>query len=149
MIEPAAWQIMPANWRDLNELRQIEKICFGDDAWPLLDLVAVLTFSGVIRLKAVTSERMVGFIGGEVNSREGTGWITTIGVLPDYRRQGIAQALLSACEEQLGTARVRLSVRRSNLAAIALYQKTGYFQAGVWPAYYYDREDALILEKKR
>jgi len=149
VIEPAAWQIMPANWRDLNDLRQIEKVCFADDAWPLLDLVAVLTFSGIIRLKAVANERMIGFVGGEVNSREGVGWITTIGVLPEYRRQGIAQALLAACEEQLGTARVRLSVRRSNLAAIHLYQKMGYFQAGVWPAYYYDREDALILEKKR
>ena len=136
MDAPAAWQIQAANWRDLNELRQIEKICFGDDAWPLWDLLAVLTFGSIIRLKAVTSGRMVGFIAGETRSGE-------------YRRQGIAKALMTACEEGLGTALVRLSVRRSNQTAIRLYLQNGYTQTSVWPAYYVDREDALVLEKKR
>ena len=140
---------MPAGWRDLNDLRQIEKICFGDDAWPLWDLVAVLTFGGIVRLKAAANDRMVGFVAGEIHSGEKVGWITTLGVIPEFRRQGIAKALLAACEEQLGTAFVRLSVRRSNLAAIHLYEQAGYIQAGIWPAYYVDREDALILEKKR
>jgi ribosomal protein S18 acetylase RimI-like enzyme len=149
VVDPGTWQILPAGWRDLNDLRQIEKVCFNEDAWPLWDLVAVLTFGGIVRLKVVANERMVGFIAGEVNASEGVGWITTIGVLPEYRRQGIAKALLVKCEEQLGTARVRLSVRRSNQAAIRLYQQAGYFQSGVWPAYYVDREDALILEKRR
>ena len=30
-----------------------ERACFGKDAWPLLDLIAVLTFVDVVRLKAV------------------------------------------------------------------------------------------------
>jgi ribosomal protein S18 acetylase RimI-like enzyme len=107
VVEPDSWQILPAGWRDLNDLRQIEKICFGEDAWPLWDLVAVLTFAGIIRMKAVVDGRMVGFIAGEVNTSEGVGWITTIGVLPEYRRQGIAKALLVNCEEHLGTARAR------------------------------------------
>jgi ribosomal-protein-alanine N-acetyltransferase len=147
--EPAAWQIQAAGWRDLNELRQIEKICFSDDAWPLWDLVAVLTFGGIIRLKAIADGRMLGFIAGETRSGENAGWITTLSVVPEYRRQGIAKALLAACEEELGTALVRLSVRRSNQAAIRLYLQNGYIQTGVWPAYYVDREDALVLEKRR
>jgi ribosomal protein S18 acetylase RimI-like enzyme len=77
------------------------------------------------------------------------GWITTLGVVPEYRRLGIAKALLTVCEVGLGTALVRLSVRRSNQAAIRLYLQTGYIQTGVWPAYYVDREDALVLEKRR
>ena len=149
MDVPAAWQIQTAGWRDLNELRQIEKTCFDDDAWPLWDLVAVLTFGGIIRLKAITNGRMVGFIAGEIRSGEDVGWITTLGVLPEYRRQGIAKALMTACEEGLGTALVRLSVRRSNQTAIRLYLQNGYTQTGVWPAYYVDREDALVLGKKR
>jgi ribosomal protein S18 acetylase RimI-like enzyme len=149
VIETPSWQIVPAGWRDLNDLRQIEKICFGEDAWPLWDLVAVLTFSGIVRLKAAANSRMVGFIAGEVNTGEGVGWITTIGVIPEFRRQGIAKALLIECEEQLGTAHVRLSVRRSNFAAIRMYQQVGYAQTGIWPAYYIDREDALIFEKRR
>ena len=55
---------MPATWRDLGELRTVEHECFGDDAWPLWDLVGVLTFPGVVRLKAVMSEKMFGFVAG-------------------------------------------------------------------------------------
>ena len=43
--------------------------------------------------------------------------------------------------------RVRLNVRISNLAAIQLYQTSGYQRAGIWPNYYQDAEDALIMEK--
>jgi ribosomal-protein-alanine N-acetyltransferase len=143
------FQIETASWHDLNPLRQIEKECFGDDAWPLWDLIAVLTFPNVVRLKAVMDGRMVGFTGGDPKPSEKVGWITTLGVLPANRRQGIARALLTACEEQLSLPRIRLSVRRSNLAAIQLYQSAGYHQTGVWPRYYIGGEDALVLEKER
>jgi len=42
-------EIQPAGLRDLNALRKLEKNCFEKDAWPLLDLIAVLTQSNVIR----------------------------------------------------------------------------------------------------
>ena len=140
---------MPATWHDLGELRTVEHECFGDDVWPLWDLVGVLTFPGVVRLKAMASEKMVGFVAGDVRPREGLGWITTIGVLPAFRRLGIAYALLEKCEEAMGMPVVRLCVRRSNLGAQKLYQKAGYKPAGVWERYYSDREDALVLQKDR
>jgi len=140
---------VPATWHDLGELRAVEHECFGDDAWPLWDLVGVLTFPGVVRLKAVVAEKMIGFIAGDVRPREGLGWITTIGVLTAFRRQGIANAMLAKCEEMMGMAVVRLCVRRSNLGAQKLYQKAGYLPAGVWERYYSDREDALVLQKDR
>ena len=147
MVSP--FQIETASWHDLNPLRQIEKECFAEDAWPLFDLIAVLTFPNIVRLKAVVDGRMIGFAGGEPKPSERVGWITTLGVLPAYRRQGIARALLEACEAALNLPRISLSVRRSNLAAIELYQRAGYQQKGVWPRYYYGGEDALVLEKSR
>jgi ribosomal protein S18 acetylase RimI-like enzyme len=141
--------IETASWRDLNGLRQLERICFDRDAWPLLDLIAVLTLPGIIRLKATISEQMVGFIAGEVRASEGIGWITTLGVLPEFRRQGIAQALLVACERNIAASCLRLSVRRSNIAAQELYRRAGYSQVDVWRRYYSEGEDALVLEKRR
>ena len=44
---------------------------------------------------------------------------------------------------------VRLSVRRSNDAAAALYHREGYRLVDIWPHYYFDGEDAMVLEKKR
>ena len=141
------WTIVPASWRDLGALRAVEKTCFPKDAWPLWDLAGVLTLPDIIRLKAVVNDHMAGFIAGDIRRNEGIGWITTLCVWPEHRRRGLAKALLEACEQQMDMPSVRLCVRRSNQAAIQLYLQNGYTQFGVWPAYYHDGEDALVLEK--
>ncbi|UCD98495.1 MAG: GNAT family N-acetyltransferase [Chloroflexota bacterium] len=139
--------VEPATWRDLSSLRNLEQICFPLDVWPLLDLVGVLSFPGVVRLKASHDGKMVGFIAADIRRREKTAWISTLGVLPDYRRKGIATALLKACEERIQVVRIRLSVRASNEPALRLYTRVGYRQYGIWARYYVDGEDALIFEK--
>jgi ribosomal protein S18 acetylase RimI-like enzyme len=142
------FRIETASWHDLNVLRQMEKVCFGRDAWSIWDLIATLTFQNIIHLKATLEESMIGFVAGEIKTSEGVGWITTLGVMPAYRRQGVAKSLLSACEEQMALPRIRLSVARTNLAAIQLYSRLGYHQVGVWPHYYLTGDDALVLEKE-
>jgi ribosomal protein S18 acetylase RimI-like enzyme len=139
--------ILPANLRDLGTLRRLEQACFPKDAWPLLDLMAVLTWREVIRLKAVVDGQMVGFIAGDPRRTEGLGWIATLSVLPEFRRQGIARALLRECEKQLLTARLRLCVRLENAGAIRLYEQEGYSRVGTWTKYYNDGGDALVMEK--
>ena len=142
-------QILPANLFDLNDLRHLEQTCFPKDAWPILDLIAVLSFPGVIRLKAVADERMIGFIAGDPRPLEGFSWIATIGILPEYRGKGFGRALLEACEARLTTGRIRLSVRPGNLEAIRMYEKAGYKLIDRWMGYYDDGEDALLMEKSR
>jgi ribosomal-protein-alanine N-acetyltransferase len=139
--------IEPATWRDLNALRHLEQICFPQDAWPLWDLIGVLTFSNVFRIKATLNGQMVGFIAADLHRSENLAWIATVGVLPEYRRQGIGSALLVAVEEQIGVSSIRLSVRVSNRPALNLYDRLGYHRYGTWPHYYADGEDALVLEK--
>ncbi len=140
--------IQPATWQDLNSLRQLERLCFPKDAWPLLDLVGVLTLPGVVRLKAELDGQMVGFIAGDIRPMQHMAWIATIGVLPDYRGRGIGRLLLEACEALIHEPRVRLCVRSSNETAIQLYLTSGYQRAGLWPNYYQDGEDALVMEKR-
>jgi ribosomal-protein-alanine N-acetyltransferase len=140
--------IEPATWRDLNALRHLEKACFPKDAWPLWDLIGVLTLPNVVRLRAFTDSQMIGFIAGDVRLAESTAWIATLGVLPEYRGRGIGRALLQECEQRLDVRRVQLNVRTSNQIAIELYQTSGYQRAGIWPNYYQDGEDALVMEKE-
>jgi ribosomal protein S18 acetylase RimI-like enzyme len=137
----------PANLRDLGSLRTIEKLCFEKDAWPLIDLIGVLSLPGIVRIKAVLDGQMVGFIAGDPRPEDHIGWITTVGVHPGYRGQGIGTQLIQVCEEGMAMPKVRLSVRRSNLDALKLYAGLGYYEVGVWEKYYFDGEDALILEK--
>ena len=139
--------VEPATWRDLSSLRNLEQICFPLDAWPLWDMVGVLTFPGVVRLKATQDGEMAGFIAADIRRTENSAWITTLGVLPAYRRQGLATTLLRACEARLQVPRIRLSVRASNQPALRLYSQFGYKQHDVWSRYYSDGEDALVLGK--
>ncbi len=143
------YQIEQPSLLDLNALRQLEQECFGEDAWPLLDIIAALTFPGEVRLKAVVDGEMVGFVGGDPHPREGLGWITTIGVKTAFRRLGIGKALLEACEKQMTVPTIRLTVRRTNLEAIEMYRNVGYVEVELWRRYYPSGEDALLLEKKR
>jgi ribosomal-protein-alanine N-acetyltransferase len=75
--------------------------------------------------------------------------INNLAVLPAYRRQGVASALLRrvlAEGRTLGAVRATLEVRRSNAAALQLYERFGFEVAGVRRNYYTQPdEDALIL----
>ncbi|MDO5484367.1 MAG: ribosomal protein S18-alanine N-acetyltransferase [Desulfovibrionaceae bacterium] len=74
--------------------------------------------------------------------------ILNLAVCPEERRKGfgrrvLRQVLQVACKMDIQN--VLLEVRRSNRAAIALYESCGFRQAGTRPRYYSDtNEDALI-----
>ena len=148
MTDKPEYKLSPAGLSDLNPLRAIEKACFPLDAWPLLELLSVLILPNLVKIKAEVGEKMVGFVGGDARRFEGVGWITTLGVLPQYQRMGIATALLDQCEQQMGMSVVKLTVRRSNLSAQTLYYGRGYQQIDVWKGYYEGGEDGLVLQKK-
>ena len=78
--------------------------------------------------------------------------ITILAVHPDYQRQGLGQLLL--CSVLRDAIRLKLEwatleVKPSNQAALSLYQKFGFTEAGRRRRYYKDTgEDALILWRK-
>ncbi len=144
------WKIQPADWRDYTQLQRLAKLCFDSrDLWPFWDLLGALTLPGLVRLKAIEDYRMLGFLGGEREPSKRRGWITTLAVLPECRRQGIARALLDRGEDHLAMPVIRLSVRASNLAAVRLYESTGYQVVDRWRNYYAGGEDALVFQKER
>jgi len=75
--------------------------------------------------------------------------INNLAVLPDFRRRGVASALLThvlAEGQALGARRATLEVRRSNDPARLLYERFGFSVAGLRRAYYTKPvEDALVL----
>lgn len=77
--------------------------------------------------------------------------INTIAVHPDFRRLGIAEAVLKQVLYQLGKEGakfVTLEVRPSNFAARSLYRKLGFEFLGIRKNYYHSpREHAFVLGK--
>jgi ribosomal protein S18 acetylase RimI-like enzyme len=143
----AGLAILPATWRDLRPIIALEKICFGADSWPSLEILAALVFPRTVRFKAEAEGEIIGFVIGDRRGK--VGWIASIGVHPGHRRRGIGRQLLEVCERQLGTPVVRLSLRKGNQPALQLYQKLGYTEVDVWPRYYRDGEDAMVMQRSK
>ena len=141
--------ITPASLGDLWRLRRFEKLTFSrEDAWPLVELLFVLVSPHIVRLKIDYDNQMIAFVAGETRANQGMGWIITLGIAPAWRRMGLGERLLAAAEQAMHMPALRLTVRASNQAAIALYQKAGYHQVGVSSRYYVGGEDGLIFEKR-
>ena len=82
------------------------------------------------------------------------GHVISVGVLREYRRMGIGNALMcrSICSmAERGIGHVILEVRVSNTPAITLYRKLGFEVRDVLRSYYNDGEDAylMILENEK
>jgi ribosomal-protein-alanine N-acetyltransferase len=82
------------------------------------------------------------------NHRQPLGHVKDIAVHPDSRGEGIGAALLRRSLSALagqGVRSVKLEVRRSNDAAMNLYEKHGFEYLRTLPQYYSDGEDAYVL----
>mmetsp|Transcript_17550 Transcript_17550/g.26006 ORF Transcript_17550/g.26006 Transcript_17550/m.26006 type:complete len:483 (-) Transcript_17550:400-1848(-) len=79
------------------------------------------------------------------------GHVTSLAVLDEFRRQGLARALMDQLHLHLkqyeGCHGVSLHVRTSNTAAIGLYERDGYNVEQVISSYYHDGEDAYLMRK--
>ncbi len=132
-------------YSDLPQVIEIEQRAFPTP-WSLAMFVLELSKPTGICLAALRERRLAGYV---VCSRYERDWhIMNVAVDPDHRRQGIGSALLAelyARAEPQG-ARFTLEVRRSNHAAIELYERDGFRAAGMRRRYYQDNgEDALIM----
>ena len=75
--------------------------------------------------------------------------INSLAIADQWRRQGLATRMLrEVCRDarESGATEATLEVRRSNTAALALYERLGFTCEGVRQDYYQSpREDALVL----
>ena len=79
------------------------------------------------------------------------GHVVSIAVLPQYRRKGIAQALISGALDGMQFYKAKqcfLEVRVTNDAATSLYKKLGFEITRTINGYYSDGEDAYVMSKK-
>ena len=131
-----------------DDLSALDKICVGADGWSAQDFLDEAAKECGIVLAALDGDRIIGAVAGFTASD--TGEILTVATAPEYRRKGIAKALLSEFFSLIPdeTETIALEVRQSNTAAIALYESFGFEKAGVRKRFYRDPvEDADIMVK--
>jgi len=153
IIDPApdtTYEIHTKTEKHLKEVMRVNLRCFKKG-----ENYTKHTFSYLLNEPTTLSYRVstpnepiVGFV--FVMTSQGTGHITTIGVAPEHRRRGLAEKMLSHCEEALQKreiATVSLEVRVSNIAAQSLYRGLGYTIVQRLNNYYNNGEDAFLMVK--
>lgn len=137
--------------KDINNLSEIDKICFPDPWSKEAFRQEIEENNLAIYLVAEFQEEIIGYIGVWCISWEGH--ITNIAVKPEWRNKNIASKLIEIMMDLVSKNEVEeftLEVRPSNLQAINLYNKFGFIEEGRRPKYYQNNgEDAIIMWRRK
>lgn len=125
----------------LDDVYNIEKICFSNP-WSRKDLENQIDSSTSHFLVADVDGRAVGYMGLQIFS--GEGYVTNVAVLPEFRGQGIASALIARQMEN-DMEFITLEVRQSNLPALKLYEKSGFERVGIRPNFYSNPDENAVI----
>lgn len=144
----AGLKIVSMEKRHLDALTELERVCFSSP-WTREGLAAELGNPGAVFFVAELDGAAVGYAG--MNCVLDECYVDNVAVFPQFRRMGVARALMSrltAAAETRGASFVSLEARVSNTGAVALYRGLGFEEAGRRPGFYSNpKEDALILTK--
>ena len=140
--------VIPIEQRHIKEIARLEELCFSEP-WSEEGILEAYRL-GTKFFAAEADKKLIGYIGIKAVIDEG--YITNIAVFPEFRRRGVAKALLNKVFEfakEKGLSFVSLEVRPSNTEAVSLYEKTGFREEGRRKNFYrLPLEDALIMTKR-
>lgn len=153
-----AYSIRQFSTDDIKEVILINKVCLPEN-YPDQFFLGLHYHAPKAFLVAEVDEKTVGYIMcriergissfGRLPSKKGH--IVSIAVLPDERHKGIGTAIIKAgmkAMEEYGATEFFLEVRKSNEAAVSVYESLGYKVRRVLKGYYRDGEDAYLMVAK-
>ena len=141
-------RIRQAKLYDVPAMARIERDSFGSP-WSAEEITKDVTAGGNVYVAvAECGEEKAGY--GEIRMVAGEAQIYNIAIAPEFRREGIGEALLRHMIEKAeadGCSLVTLKVRGGNEAAMALYKKLGFRVVGRRKGYYANGgEDAVLMD---
>ncbi|MFT4766919.1 MAG: ribosomal-protein-alanine N-acetyltransferase [Glaciecola sp.] len=144
-----AVQLREAVPADAPALLRIEEQCFVTDRIKPRQMRYLLTRARALNLVADSDARAVAYLSCLTPVRtDRPARLYSLAVAPDFRRRGLAFALLERLVDDLcerGYRRLRLEVRVGDRRTQALYQRFGFRELSRIEAYYEDGEAALRM----
>lgn len=148
-MSTAKIKLRPINFRkDIRAVLQLEQRTFAEEAF---DLEAFIYFYQIGRETfwvAVNHEqKVVAYV--VANAKDEEGYIASIAVEENYRKQGLGKRILkqimALLTDKKAVSHIRLHVRQSNRAAVRLYQTLEFVIEGEELNYYPDGETAYRM----
>lgn len=134
--------------KDVNGVYEIERLCFTIP-WSKDSFRSEIKRNKNANYTVVVSDdgNIIGYGGLWLVIDEAH--ITNVAIHPEYRRLGIARALIKTMMNKASSKNISgmtLEVRESNIAARNLYQSLGFEKGGLRKGYYPDNgENAIIM----
>ena len=140
--------IRKAKLYDVPAHARIEEGSF-DSPWSAEEITRDVTAeSGVYVAVALAGDERAGY--ADMRLISGEAQIYNIAVAPDFRRQGVGEALLTHMidvSRENNCELITLEVRAGNAAAMELYKKLGFKETGRRKGYYLKGgEDAVLMD---
>jgi ribosomal-protein-alanine N-acetyltransferase len=139
-------EIVPAGIVHARLMAAIHRVCFAEP-WDEAAIAQLVGMPGSFALLGHSkAEGPAAMVLARVAADEAE--ILTLAVLPPFRRKGAGQALVMETASRARAAGAKalfLEAAADNQAALALYGKVGFVQAGRRPRYYPDGTDAVLL----
>ena len=143
-----SYKIIDASQIHVKQIAKLEQICFSMP-WTEDCIKSQMPDDRHIFIVAVEDDEVLGYVGMAYIIDEG--YISNVAVAPEYRRKGIADALMLELfrrSNELKLSFVTLEVRESNMPAISLYEKYDFSPVGRRKNYYdFPKEDAILMTK--
>ncbi len=145
-----AWKIRAFRATDAAAIAEILRDSAEAAQWRPESYAKLAESPGGLVLVCEAGGQPVGFLAARQAADEAE--IFNIAVQRDFRRKGVASALLLAALNEFhrsAIARVFLELRESNLPAVSLYNRHGFAPSGRRKAYYHrPTEDAICMLRK-
>lgn len=140
-------KIVQMNNSHLKEVLNLEKLCFGSDAWSIGTFISELKSPYAYYISVLDdNDKLVGYAGSRVVFDEAE--LVNVCVDPSFRRNGIGYSILKHYIEYWKNKNAKyafLEVRVSNTPAINLYEKFGFIKISIRERYYGNNEDAFVM----
>jgi ribosomal-protein-alanine N-acetyltransferase len=138
---------------DVPVLTSLERTLFPDYPWSQAQFKEEIAGLGGTRqfILALNDGSIIGYAGIMLVAAGVPADLLTVAILPDFRGQGLAQAMLAELEswaKAKGATEVILEVDTKNESAIRLYDLAGYEKISSRANYYGLGVDALIMRKE-
>lgn len=155
----SSYVIREFNKNDIDEVMRINQSCLPEN-YPSSFFLGLHSHAPNAFLVAIVDEKIIGYIMCRIERGISSfrkvfpvkkGHIVSIAVLHDSRHKGIGSELINKGMEGMtsyGASEFFLEVRKSNSAAVFMYEKLGFEVGRVLKGYYRDGEDAYLMIKQ-